>query len=109
MHSIEEAPLQLSAAHLTLLLDVLKTQVPAAQVWAYGSRVSGGAHEASDLDLVVRNAHDLTASCEKLQDLREALQESALPILVDVHDWAALPAAFQRNIEREYVQLQAGT
>ena len=34
---------------------LLRTFVPAAQVWAYGSRISGKAHEGSDLDLVLRN------------------------------------------------------
>lgn len=33
---------------------LLGQHVPQAEVWAYGSRVNGGAHEGSDLDLVLR-------------------------------------------------------
>jgi hypothetical protein len=41
-------------------------------------------------------------------ELKVALQESSLPILVEVHDWAHLPATFHRNIEQCYVVLQPG-
>ncbi|MBU2393339.1 MAG: hypothetical protein KKH70_08350 [Gammaproteobacteria bacterium] len=41
-------------------------------------------------------------------ELKEALQQSTLPILVDVHDWALLPKSFHSNIEDEYVVLQTG-
>jgi hypothetical protein len=41
--------------------------------------------------------------------LEQALQASALPILVDVHNWAQLPLAFQRNIDAMYVELQAAS
>ena len=41
----------------------------------------------------------------QLADLIEALEESNVPILVQVHDWARLPERFHREIEREYVVL----
>ncbi|MEX8518114.1 MAG: hypothetical protein AB3X44_06335 [Leptothrix sp. (in: b-proteobacteria)] len=34
-------------------------------------------------------------------DLQQALQDSLLPILVDIHDWAGLPSSFQAEIERD--------
>lgn len=110
MHNLEveeAARLQLAPRHLRLLRDLLHAHVPQAQVWAYGSRVTGGAHEGSDLDLVLRNPTRLSTACDGWLNLKEALQESSLPIVVDVHDWARLPADFHRNIERGYVELQA--
>jgi hypothetical protein len=41
-------------------------------------------------------------------DLKDALQESRLPMLVDVHDWAHLPEEFHQNIERDYVVIRDG-
>jgi uncharacterized protein len=108
MPSLELSRLQLPAQHIALLRELLHAHVPQAQVWAYGSRVSGGAQEGSDLDLVLRNPGQLSASCVGWWELKDALQASAMPILVDVHDWAHLPAEFHRNIEREYVELQVG-
>lgn len=108
MPSLELSRLQLLSSHLALLRELLHQHVPQAQVWAYGSRVSGGAHEGSDLDLVLRTPSNLAASCEGWMELKSAQEESTLPILVDVHDWAYLSVEFRRNIEREYVELQAG-
>lgn len=97
--------LQLAERHLDILRQLLAAHVPQAEVWAYGSRVTGGAHEGSDLDLVVRLAPD-SATTEGLINLRLALEESRLPMLVDIHDWARLPASFHANIEKDYVVLQ---
>ena len=41
-------------------------------------------------------------------DLKEAIEESNIPILVQMHDWARLPESFHREIERDYVVVQNG-
>ena len=91
-----------------MLLALLQQFVPAAEVWAYGSRVSGDCHEASDLDLVVRNPAAPGDELTELAELKEALVESNLPIRVDVVDWARIPESFRREIERAYVVVQEG-
>ena len=98
--------LDLKPETLETLRLLLARHVPEAEVWAYGSRVTGQAHEGSDLDLVVRNPKDLRQPCPDLLDLRDALGESDLPILVDVFDWARIPESFQGNIERGHVVIQ---
>lgn len=95
--------LNLSSHHLTQLKELLRLHIPEAEVWAYGSRVTGGAHEGSDLDLVVRNPLDLAHAVEDAHVLRQAIQSSTLPMLIDVHLWSDLPEGFQRNIEKGYV------
>jgi predicted nucleotidyltransferase len=106
MPRAELARLALSDRHLAALRALLERHVPDAEVWAFGSRVIGGAHEGSDLDLVLRNAYDPTQAVPGLADLREALQSSALPMLVEAHDASQLPASFQREIERQYSVIQ---
>lgn len=97
--------LDLSDANLLILRNLLKEHVPQAQVWAFGSRVNGDAHEGSDLDLVLRNPDDLSKESKGGWALKEALTESQITILVDVHDWAFLPESFHQNIERHYLEL----
>ncbi|PIV33220.1 MAG: hypothetical protein COS34_08880 [Lysobacterales bacterium CG02_land_8_20_14_3_00_62_12] len=87
---------------------LLLAHVPHSEVWAYGSRVSGGGHSASDLDLVLRNPADLGNEATALLDLQAAFIESNLPIRVDVMDWARIPDSFHREIERMHVVIQAG-
>jgi predicted nucleotidyltransferase len=98
--------LNLSSFHLKQLKELLRLHIPEAEVWAYGSRVSGGAHEGSDLDLVVRNPLDLAQAVKGVHALCEALQSSTLPMLIDVHLWSDLPKSFHRNIEKAYVIIQ---
>ncbi|NQW83104.1 MAG: nucleotidyltransferase domain-containing protein [Alcaligenaceae bacterium] len=97
--------LNLSALYLKQLKELLRLHAPAAEVWAYGSRVTGGAHEGSDLDLVLRNPLDLSQAVQNGNSLREAIRSSSLPMLVDVHLWSDLPASFHRNIEKAYVTI----
>ncbi|MDT8440812.1 MAG: nucleotidyltransferase domain-containing protein [Desulfuromonadales bacterium] len=108
MPRLDPAALMLAPRHRQMPLDLLRRQLPTAVAWAYGSRVNGDGHEASDLDLVVRNPTDLLSETEGLDELRDALVESSLPIRVDLIDWARIPEAFRREIERAYVVVREG-
>lgn len=108
MPRLDIASLSLPPAHLRTLQALLAEHVPKAEVWAYGSRVTGGSHDGSDLDLVLRNPADLRQEVDGWVELKEALQASSLPMLVEVHLWAHLPEAFHRNIEAGYVVVRAG-
>jgi predicted nucleotidyltransferase len=84
------------------LLKIFSTVDAPIEVWAYGSRVSGTAHEGSDLDLVVRSK-----DCQKLaagifMELKEKIKESNIPIAVDLFDWARLPESFHHNIQTQH-------
>jgi predicted nucleotidyltransferase len=95
--------LDLQPRHLRVVLDLLRQNVPDAEVWAYGSRVNQTAHETSDLDLVIRNPERLDAPFKNLHRLRDAFSESNLPIFVEVQDWARIPEDFRREIQRQPV------
>ncbi|MDA1275937.1 MAG: nucleotidyltransferase domain-containing protein [Verrucomicrobia bacterium] len=97
--------LEIQPAHLLKVRAILAVNGPNAEVWAFGSRVNGHAHEGSDLDLVVRNPNRLLAPQSCLRDLRDALSESDLPFGVEVLDWAQIPEAFRREIERQDVEV----
>jgi predicted nucleotidyltransferase len=72
------------------------------EIWAYGSRVNGDAHEGSDLDLVVRGSNLAPLPIAVLEELIEQIKDSNIPILVELRDWARLPASFHKNIERRH-------
>lgn len=99
--------LDLRPTHLGLLRSLLARELPHAEIWAFGSRVHGNGHEASDLDLVVRNPAALLTPTPGVAALREALVESNLPIRVDLLDWAELKPHFWLELERAYVVVQA--
>lgn len=84
---------------------LLRAHAPGVEAWAYGSRVNGEGHEGSDLDLVLRGPALERVPDRALRDLREAFAESNIPILIQAHDWAALPERFRREIEHDHVVL----
>ena len=95
--------LDLPPVYLRMLRDLLEQHAPDAEVWAYGSRVTGGSHEGSDLDLVLRRPGRLNEPRQRISPLKDALSESNLPMLVEVLDWARIPESFRREIERCHV------
>ena len=98
MMGIDSPILHLLPRHLGMVQALLQHYLPDAEVWAYGSRVTGTGHEASDLDLVVRHPTNLDADLPGIARLKEAFLESDLPIRVEVMEWSRLPKSFHRNM-----------
>lgn len=84
---------------LSAIFSKLKLPI---EVWAYGSRVNGTAHEGSDLDLVIRTADVKPLPYDAYALLREQITDSNIPILVDLFDWTRLPQSFHQNILEQY-------
>ncbi len=99
--------LHLPQRYRRILEALLHEYVPDAEVWAYGSHVTGESHDGSDLDLVVRGS-ELKPLGDGFFGLVEAIEKSNIPILVRGRDWARLPESFHQEIERKYTVLQEG-
>ena len=98
-----ESAITLPTWQLQLVVELIGKHLPGVEVWAYGSRVRGNSRRYSDLDLVVFCGRRQSS---QLYSLREAFEESDLPIRVDLFRWDQLPDSFQQQIELEYVTLQ---
>ena len=97
--------LHLPARHREQLKALFRENLPDVEVWAYGSRVSGGSHDGSDLDLVLRGPGLEEIDLTRLAEVQGALHDSTVPFLVEARDWARLPERSHREIEREYAVL----
>ena len=95
--------LNLSADELALVKVILKKNALTSETWAYGSRVNGNGHDASDLDLVIRNIDDLQKPIENMSQIKQAFIDSDLPFLVDLMDWACLPESYQEEIKKQHI------
>ena len=47
-----------------------------------------------------KNLESLNLS--EMNQLQDAIQESSIPIIVQVFDWAEIPESFQKNILQSY-------
>jgi predicted nucleotidyltransferase len=79
------------------------------EIWAYGCRIKGTHHDASDLDLVIKAPLEQEFDLEQLVDFQSALQESTIPILVQVLSWQHIPEHFQQTILHQYEVLFVAT
>ena len=84
------------------LLQIFSSVDAPFEVWAYGSRVNGTAHNGSDLDLVIISKDHKKLPTDIFMNLKDKVTESNIPIVVEVFDWARLPESFQRNIEVQH-------
>ncbi len=97
--------IHLSAKYRKILEGLFREHLLGVEVWAYGSRVNGKSHPGSDLDLVLRAPGLKEIDSLKLYNLKEALEESNIPFLVEARDWVELPKSFHQEIERNYIIL----
>lgn len=70
------------------------------KILAYGSRVNGDSHDSSDLDLVVKSKDLQYINAEEISTFRDVLQDSSIPIIVQVLDWGRIPDSFKTNINK---------
>ncbi len=91
------------------LIALFSTTTQPIEVWAYGSRVNGDAHEGSDLDLVIRTPNLEKLPIDVFLDLKEKIQESNIPIVVELFDWSRLPVSFHKNILAKHEVLFSNT
>lgn len=93
--------IQLSDRHKAIVDAILAREGQSiGRVRVFGSRATGHARPSSDLDLVVYPP----APPKALGDLRIALEESDLPIFVDVVAWDSIRSdRLRAEIERDAV------
>ena len=98
--------IDLNPHHLGTVQRILAEHVPACEIRAFGSRATWTAKDYSDLDLAVVGEGPLER--RTLARLKEAFEESDLPMRVDVLDWHTISMRFRAVIARDYVVLQQG-
>ena len=98
--------IDLNPHHLETVRRILAEHVPACEVRAFGSRATWTAKDYSDLDLAVVGAGSLHRGA--LGRLKDAFEDSDLPIRVDVLDWHAISESFRNAIAQDCVVVQEG-
>ncbi|MBO4698341.1 nucleotidyltransferase domain-containing protein [bacterium] len=94
--------INLKRKHFNELCSIFEKYCPKAEIWAYGSRIHGDSHDGSDLDMTVKNFNDPN---KKLWELKELLDDSDIPFLMDISEFDRLPGYFQSEILKNYIKL----
>lgn len=94
--------LDIRKEYLDELRSIFCGYCPKAEIWAYGSRIKNNSHSGSDLDLAVKNLNDEKKS---VTELRRILNDSDIPFLIEIQEFAKLPKSFQDEIMKDYIQI----
>lgn len=96
--------MNLEKKHLELIQAILNQSVPNAQVWLFGSRAHGHTKPWSDIDLAIDMQQKMSLGV--LGKLREAFQESILPLRVDIVDLQNSNAEFRDEILKTAIKIK---
>lgn len=94
--------LNVKQEYLNELKNIFSNYCPKAEIWAYGSRLTNDCHSGSDLDLTVKTFNDEN---KYLYELKELLNDSDIPFLIDINISDNLPQSFQDEILKNYVKI----
>ncbi|MBR1681222.1 hypothetical protein IJ707_05470 [bacterium] len=91
--------LNIKPEYLKMLQDVFEQYCPHAEIWVYGSRIKNRSHDGSDIDMIVKNFND---NSKNLPELKQLLNDSNVPFLMDIEEFDKLPDYFQKEILKDY-------
>lgn len=90
----------ISSSDLKIVREIL---VNYPESYCFGSRVTGGHKEFSDLDICIVSPPHISG--HTLSELREAFEQSDLPFIVDLSEFASLPEFMKEKIRKQKVKI----
>lgn len=89
------------ARYKQVLLEVIQSHLPGCTVHLFGSRARGRQRSGSDFDLALDAGRKL--SWAELGVIKEAIEETSIPVFVDLIDVHTVSADFLKHIQTEWV------
>jgi len=95
----------LSKEHFNLLNDLAVTPLKKAKckVWIFGSRASNTYQKFSDIDLLYEASEELKLNF--IYKIKTELEESNLPVKVDLVNVKTLAESYQADVLRSRIQI----
>lgn len=94
--------INLSEKYIKELHNIFNSYCPKAEIWMYGSRLTSNSHSGSDLDLTVKTFNE---DKKYLSELKDLLNNSNIPFLIDITEFSTLPVYFQEEIKKNYIKI----
>ena len=84
-----------------IITDILKNYMDEFLFYYYGSRVKGNFNKTSDFDILLKGANEM--SLFALVQLKEKMDESKLPYIVNFTDYNSIDKIFYNLIKDDLV------
>jgi len=89
------------AHHKEILLKIIHTSIPNCKVWLFGSRARDTEGRGSDIDLALDCGAPIPLST--IIDMRLAIQDTTLPMEVDLVDLNTVSDDFKKEVLKEAI------
>lgn len=76
-------------------------------VFLFGSRLTNSAHEGSDIDLTLVSEKPL--EYEMVNKIKDMIQKSSIPVLVEINRFSDLPAWLQNDILKNHIEIYSSS
>ncbi len=84
-----------------IIIDIIKKELPRARIFLYGSRARRDNRPESDVDIALDDNQKIENFT--LSAIREAIEESTVPFMVDIIDLNAVSGDFKKEILKDGV------
>ena len=88
------------------IITIIQKHLPSINILLYGSRIQGKSHEGSDVDIALQTLDHSFIPLSKIARLKEELEDSSIPLIIDIHDYYRLPESFQKEINHHALKLK---
>jgi predicted nucleotidyltransferase len=99
--------LGISQSEHIIINDILKEYKPKYSFYYYGSRVKGTFNKTSDLDILIKGKEEM--SLLDLAQIKESMDNSKLPYIVNFTDYNAIDKNFYNLIKDDLVLIEPDT
>lgn len=72
-------------------------------VFLFGSRLTNSAHDGSDIDLTL--VSDIPLKHETMMHIKDLIQKSSIPVLVEICRFSDLPTWLQNDILNNHIEI----
>lgn len=88
----------------SIITDILKNYIQDYSFYYYGSRVKGNFGKTSDLDILIKGKKEIPLT--DLVHLKEQIDESKLPYIVNFTDYNNIDESFYSLIKNDLVKIE---
>lgn len=92
----------LECRYKELLVKIIATYFPDCRIWLFGSRARKTNKSGADIDIAIDAGRILTMS--EMFTIKEAIEESDIPVFVDLVDINDVSDDFLNQIKTEWIE-----
>lgn len=91
----------LEDSYKAVLMNIIDKQLPGCLIWLFGSRARKTNMPGADFDIAIDAGRTLTSA--EIFNLKEALEESSVPVFVDIVDIRNVSHEFLNQISQDWI------